>query len=201
MLPFSHVGLTLGAAWLIKGGLARGQMKSVNPVEGHDELKPTCRLNLAKSIDYRVVMVGALLPDIIDKPVGDVIFRDYFGQGRIFCHTLLFLIILTTIGIYLYKTRRKLWLLLLAFGTFTHLILDFMWLEPRILLWPTYGITFPREESTTFGNWIIDMWNALKADPVICAPEVIGAIILVVFVVVLIRRRKLYAFIRYGLTS
>ena len=200
MLPFAHVGLTLGAAWLIKGGLARGQMNSVRPVEGRGKIKPTAPLKLAESIDYRVVMVGALLPDIIDKPIGDVIFRNYFGQGRIFCHTLLFLIILTTMGIYLYKSRRKLWLLLLAFGTFTHLILDGMWLEPRTILWPIYGVTFPREESTTFGNWINDMWNALKENPLICAPEVIGAVILVIFFAVLIRKRKLYAFIRYGLT-
>ena len=200
MLPLAHVGLTLGAAWLIKGGLARGQMKSVKPAEDHGKMKPTEPLRLVRNIDYRVVMVGALLPDIIDKPIGDFLFRDYFGQGRIFCHTLLFLIILVVTGIYLYKSRRKLWLLLLAFGTFTHLILDAMWLEPRTILWPIYGVTFPREESTTITHWITEMWHALKADPVICAPEVIGAIILLVFVAVLIRKRKLYAFIRYGLT-
>lgn len=200
MLPLAHVGLTLGAALLVKGGLARGQMKSVKPIEDHGKMKPTERLKLAESIDYRVVMVGALLPDIIDKPIGDFLFRDYFGSGRIFCHTLLFLIILTTMGIYLYKSRRKLWLLLLAFGTFTHIVLDAMWLEPRTILWPIYGVTFPGEEYTTLSNWISEMWHALKADPVICAPEVIGAIILVVFFAVLIRKRKFYAFIRYGLT-
>ena len=145
MLPFAHVGLTLGAAWLIKGDLARRQMKSAKPTEDRGKIKPKPPAKLAESIDYRVVMVCALLPDIIDKPIGDFLFRNYFDEGRIFGHTLLFLIILTIGGIYLYKRRRKLWMLLLAFGTFTPLILDFMWLQPRTLLWPIYGLTFPRE--------------------------------------------------------
>ena len=183
----------------MKGSLARVQMKSINPVEDQGRVKPAAPLKLVESIDYRVVMVGALLPDLIDKPIY-FLSHNYFGEGRLFAHTLLFLIILTIGGIYLYKSRRKLWLLLLAFGTFTHLILDLMWLQPRTLLWPIYGITFPREHYTTLSRWFSEMWHTFLADPLVSAPEVIGAIIIVVFFAVLIRRRKLYAFIRYGLT-
>ena len=199
MLPFAHIGFTLGAACLIKGGLARRQMKSVKPAEDHGKIKPKAPSKLVESIDYRVVMVGALLPDIIDKPIY-FLYHNYFGEGRLFAHTLLFLITLTIGGIYLYKRRRNLWLLLLAFGTFTHLILDEMWHDPRTLLWPIYGLTFPREEYTTLSSWISGMWHAFLADPLISAPEVIGAIIIVVFFAVLIRKKRFYAFIRYGVT-
>ena len=47
-------------------------------------------------------MVGALLPDIIDKPVGLFFLREAFGHGRLFSHTLLFPTLVALVGFYLY---------------------------------------------------------------------------------------------------
>ena len=105
--------------------------------------------SLANRIDIRLLLVSSLLPDIIDKPIGQLWLRGTLNNGRIFCHTLLFLLIITFIGVYLYRTRHRNWLLVLSGGVFTHLIFDEMWLMPGTLLWPLYGLAFERLEDLT----------------------------------------------------
>jgi inner membrane protein len=83
----------------------------------------------------------------------------------------------------------------LSFGTFTHLVLDQMWLSPRTLFWPLYGYTFERLEFTGFIKQILGI---LLADPAIYVPEIIGGVVLVVFGWVLVANRKLRAFITTG---
>ena len=86
-----------------------------------------------------------MLPDLIDKPMGQFLFQDTFSNGRIFGHTLLFsaLILIASIILY-YSRRRSTGLLCLPFGSIMHLILDGMWLTPSTLLWPLYGWQFEK---------------------------------------------------------
>jgi len=198
MLPFAHTGITLGAAWLLKSGLTRGPMLSATRRDYAREVNPRTPHRSGVSMDYRLVIFGAMLPDLVDKPIGVFLFRDTFSNGRIFCHTLLFLIVISLAGLYLYKSRGKLWLLILSFGTFTHLILDQMWLDPGTLLWPIYGFTFPKVD---LSNWTLNMWHMLQTDPAVYVPEIVGAIILAGFVAVSVHRRKVYAFIRNGVAE
>ena len=140
-------------------------------------------------------MIGALLPDIIDKPAGQYFFRETFSNGRIFSHTLLFLILVTLAGLYLYRRSSRGWLFVLSFGTFTHLILDQMWLAPQTLFWPFFGFAFAREE---LADWAPNMLQSLLTNPEVYISELVGAIVLFWFGLVLARRRKAFAFIRYG---
>jgi len=48
-----------------------------------------------------------------------------------------------SVGLYLHKNYQKAWLLAIATGMFTHLMLDSMWGAPQTLLWPLYGWAFP----------------------------------------------------------
>jgi hypothetical membrane protein len=146
-------------------------------------------------IDYRLVLVGSLLPDIIDKPVGGLLFRGFFSNTRIFSHTLLFLAILTVAAVYLYRKKGQTWLVALSFGTFLHLILDGMWREPRTLLWPLYGWAFERVD---LSHWLQDMLYVLMTNPGVNIPEIIGAIILIIFMIWLVYKRKVYAFVTKG---
>jgi len=100
-----------------------------------------------KGLDLRWVIIGSLLPDIIDKPIGHIIFKDTFGTGQIYCHTLLFAIFLFLAGYVASSIYKKNFILLLAFGNLMHLILDFMWRKPSILLWPIYGFTFEKSSA------------------------------------------------------
>jgi inner membrane protein len=136
-----------------------------------------------------------LLPDIVDKLVGQFFFRETFSNGRIFSHTLVFLALITTAGLYLHRRGGKTWLLVLSFGTFTHLVFDQMWRAPHTLLWPVYGFVFEKVDLT---NWVPRMLHALFTDPQIYLPELAGATILIWFAQSLVRRRRVLAFLKYG---
>jgi hypothetical protein len=121
--------------------------------------------------------------------------RDTLSSGIIYGHTLLFLILLTLAGVIVYRSYGRTWLLAFSFGTFTHLILDQMWRLPEALLWPAYGFAFKRIVLT---DWARRTWLNLLTDPEIYIPEIVGGVILVLFLWVLVRSRSLPGFMRRG---
>lgn len=211
MLVFGHAGLTLGIAALLTRLVISSHStgncefrintcchRSANATKilNRDEIEQVSWVeSLANYGDIRLLLVGSLLPDIIDKPVGQLFFRATFSNGRIFSHTILFLALISIIGFYLYQRHRKTWLLVLSFGTFTHLIFDQMWLTPHTLLWPLYGFAFERIE---FTNWILKILHALFTNALAGIPEFAGIAILACFTILLVRRRRFFAFIRHG---
>ncbi|MFC1907402.1 metal-dependent hydrolase, partial [Chloroflexota bacterium] len=76
--------------------------------------------------------------------------RNTLDNGRIISHTLLFLLIITLIGIYLYRVRRRNWLIVISAGTLAHLVFDEMWRTPETLFWPLFGFAFQRLEDLTY---------------------------------------------------
>ncbi len=211
MLIFAHSGITLGIAVLLNSAVNKVCAPTVRGDKlgkryGHSaealttqgcpsRFRPFSFTSLGTRLDIRLLLIGSLLPDIIDKPLGQFFFRETFNNGRIFCHTLLFLILITLVGYYLYRNYRKTWLCVLSFGTFLHLILDQMWLEPKTLLWPIYGLAFDRIDLT---DWMRNILQALLTDPAVYIPETIGMIILAAFMTMLVRRKKVFLFIRSG---
>ncbi len=205
MLVFGHTGITLGAAALLAGALGSRRLSKTTKDEAVESSlhysqvvpnrKPSWLTYLGSRIDIRLLLVGSLLPDIIDKPVGHFFFRETFSNGRIFCHTLLFLILVTVAGIYLYRRYSKTWLLAFSFGTLTHLILDQMWHAPQTLFWPLLGLAFERAD---ISNWIPNIFYALLTEPAVYLSELVGAVILIWFAWLLLRRGKIYLFIKYG---
>lgn len=213
MLVFGHTGLTLGTAILVSHALDRIRLAQNTPDirEGSSsrfwvKLRRPIELlgnrlsriaGIGTHIDMRLLLIGSLLPDIIDKPVGQYFFRETFSNGRIFCHTLLFLILITMLGIVVLNLYNKSWFSVLSFGTFTHLVFDQMWRTPQTLFWPLLGIAFGRVDLT---DWVGNIFIALFTDPTVYVPELIGLGILMWFMWTLIRRRGLIYFIRYGKT-
>ncbi|MFC2002691.1 metal-dependent hydrolase [Chloroflexota bacterium] len=209
MLLFGHTGITIGAAVLLAGGLkgsrlfkvpgkeATGSSSQAVESSGNSPSHRVTWLNyLGSRIDVRVLFLGSLLPDIIDKPVGHLIFRETISNGRIFGHTLLFLIIMTLAGWYLYRYRSKAWLMVISFGTLVHITCDQMWRSPRTLLWPVYGFTFPRADLT---DWITSMLYRLLTSPEVYVPELVGVAVLFWFAVELVRSRTVFAFVKHGI--
>ena len=206
MLILGHPGITLGAAVLLNSALTKGAPPY--PKEGLDSSPkmsaardyPSGRMaswlaSLANRIDIRVLLIGSLLPDIIDKPLGYLFFRETFSNVRLFSHTLLFLILITIAGFILYRYRRKTWLFVLSFGTFTHLLCDQMWRIPQTLFWPMYGFTFIKKDLT---HWVERIGTNLMTDPPTYIPEIVGGVILILFLWVVVSNGKLRTFIRYG---
>lgn len=86
------------------------------------------------AIDYRLVMVGALAPDVVDAP---------FGGPRVM-HSVTASAVL--LGLVMVTTRKRRAarrrLLAVPIGTFLHLVLDFMWTNSHVFWWPFLGWEF-----------------------------------------------------------
>lgn len=83
--------------------------------------------------------IGALLPDIIDKPVGHILFKTSVDYGRLYMHGLMVLIILAACSLLLSKTRYWYPALALTAGVVSHQIIDCMWAYPVIWFYPFLG--------------------------------------------------------------
>ena len=138
------------------GGLSCTQSRtSLSRVEPHGRRSESCgdssggapapaprankpRSNRPSLFDYRLVALGALLPDIIDKPLAWFILGDRVEDNHLFAHTMLFGLVLGLPGLYLAWRGNPL-LISLACGVIMHLFCDPVLREPRTLAWPLYG--------------------------------------------------------------
>lgn len=170
MLLFAHTGIAVGVGRIL-------DRKVFSPV------------------DYRILLIGSMLPDIVDKPLGIYIFKDFFSNGRIIAHTLLFNLLLFILGIILLKVKGSRGIFTLSIFSFLHLILDRIWEEPEVFLYPLYGFSFPKVE---LERWLSELIHSLMTDPSTYIPEIIGAFILIFFLVEVIRGRKLKQIILKG---
>jgi membrane-bound metal-dependent hydrolase YbcI (DUF457 family) len=160
MLLFGHIGVTLGIFFGL--GIFVPRIRTI--------------------IDPRYLAIGALLPDLIDKPLGRVIFASTFENGRIIGHTLLLSFVLFLIGLYLYNKKRDIKVLSLASGSFFHLVEDQMWAKPATLFWPFLGLSFPRDHSDYTGieylsNMLEKSFELELSRAFI--PEIIGMVVIV----------------------
>ena len=88
---------------------------------------------LKRPIDYRLVALMAILPDVIDRSLYVFVIPGA-ESGRLFAHTLLFNLVLLAI---LVAIRRDLWI----YGVLplVHLLLDLRCLSGDQLFWPFCG--------------------------------------------------------------
>ncbi|WP_123054887.1 metal-dependent hydrolase [Clostridium sp. JN-1] len=171
MIFFGHLGLTTGAIKVVE--------------------KLDCNIK----VDYRFVLIGLILPDIIDKPIGAFLFRNIFHNSRIFGHTLLFPIIIMLFGVYSIKNNKKSNVLFLGIASFIHLVLDSMWLYPQILFWPILGFKFPTRPE---GSWIKNDFVRLVSDSNYYMPELIGFVIIAYYFIKIIKNKNVKAFLKEG---
>jgi hypothetical protein len=130
--------------------------------------------------ERRAFFLGALLPDLIDKPLFYIPYwlteRRSAAEGilsgtHLFAHTGLFLMAL--VGARL--ITRSMFIRAIAIGVATHLVLDFVALSMGLgtLLWPLFGWRFPAYPFTDLGQHLMTILN-----PVTLAGELFGAAIL-----------------------
>ncbi len=144
MLLFAHLGLTLAAARFVAAA------------------------------ELAFVALGSLLPDIIDKPLGWIIYGTP-SMGRIYAHTLLFLLLFIALAFFFWDIR----LASLSGGVLAHLVLDSMWNSPTTLFWPFRGAFLVMTELNT-NDYIKQLLMGLH-DPWILVPELLGLAYLLYF--------------------
>ena len=113
--------------------------------------------------DYRLLVVGVLLPDAIDI---------WFGGARVM-HTLLFSVSLLVVIMLATRKKRPLRkrTLPLAIGTFMHLIFDGAFTATKVFWWPFGG--------ASFGDAELPVAQRMGLNVVM---EIVGIVLLVVLV-------------------
>jgi len=106
-------------------------------------------------IDYRLVAFGAILPDLIDKPLAWVFFPSTFSDLHLYGHTILFGAGLTVVGLALAR-KGDLRLLLVGIGTVSHLPVDPVARNASTLLWPLLGTEFDSTRAVVPYSYVID---------------------------------------------
>ena len=208
MLLFAHLGITLGTAVMVAG--ANERLNTINQSRASEDLidessnvgKPKAIYRvvgswfetLGRNVDIRALLLGSLISDIIDKPIGHWLLADSLNNGRIFSHSLIFFVLLLLTGWFLHTHYGNSFVLGISFGVFMHLILDSMWLNPRVLLWPFLGFAFEQAES---GNFFIQLLNSLRHIDIFI-PEIIGLLIVCGFGFLLIKKKVIWQFLMAG---
>ncbi len=110
-------------------------------------------------LNVKLILIASILPDILDKPLGIV----GMGGGRFIFHSLIFVVLM-------YFIRKELF-----FGCAVHLILDRMWEEPDVLLFPFLGL--PTYEEVSCFDFILFFLQSRYAQ----AGELVGSISLIIY--------------------
>jgi membrane-bound metal-dependent hydrolase YbcI (DUF457 family) len=155
---------------------------------------------LKEKIDYRLLVVGAILPDLIDKPIGHYLFYSTFQNGRIFAHSVLFILLLVMLAVFIERKYRFMGISVLAMGAIAHITEDQIWSEPVTALWPLLGWAFPRLDLLDYSGYI---WYVLLHEPSAYLPEIVGLAIIAGFIwrFGLYRPERAKAFLKTGRLS
>lgn len=197
MFVFGHVGLTWGGTlllarlWRWLSPWARRAHSAVFRTDATAE-----RPSLA-AIDYRLVILGSILPDLIDKPLGVFILADEVGSARSFAHSLLFVVLLLAAALAWWRTAGPA-LSCLALGSAAHLALDRLWRDPETLLWPLLRLRPVREDVS---DWPRQMLEYLFTQPYVYISEGVGTVVVAALVISLAARRDLGWFALSGRMS
>jgi inner membrane protein len=129
-----------------------------------------------RRIDYRMILIGAVLPDLVDAPLGLFFFEG--GAGRWIAHSVFTAIAVTVLIILAFSGERRQSLFGIGVGWLLHLVADGMWAAPETFLWPAFGSEFSTAPSEPY-TW------GLLLDPLAhlstWGGELIGLAILVWF--------------------
>ncbi len=91
-----------------------------------------------RRIDYRFVLAGAVIPDVVDT----IVYRGSPDQA--IGHSILAVVVVAIVVILGLRGETRLVVFGLPVGWLLHLVGDGMWNAPRTFLWPAFGTSFAR---------------------------------------------------------
>ncbi len=95
------------------------------------------RLEVAPEVDYRLVALAAMGPDLIDKPLAAAYFYRRYKSAVLFAHTLI-----AFVAVALYTLVRAPQHAVYAVAFVGHALLDRLWHYPNTFYWPLRGWRF-----------------------------------------------------------
>lgn len=125
--------------------------------------------------DLRWVIFFGLLADLVDKPVGLILFHETLNNGRVYFHSLFVNLVLTLLLVLLRKP------LVYSLALWIHQFADLMWTRPWVAMWPLTG-------SFAYRDLSLDRWVSITLGPYNLTTEAVACLILVW----LIRRHRLH---------
>ncbi len=121
-------------------------------------------------VDIRFLLAGAILPDVIDLTLGTVVFADRYSTGELWFHSLLLpSLYMTAVVILTRRGRRRRAFMAVGIGWRFHLLLDGMWANQEVFLWPFFG-EIPAGEAPF---WPL-AWERALSDPWRWVKEAVG---------------------------
>ena len=103
-----------------------------------------------RRIDYRAVLLGAILPDVIDGLANAFVYDG--PSGRWAAHSLLVVVLVAVVVVLGFRGERRLAVFGIPVGWLLHLVGDGMWNAPRTFLWPAFGTEFADAPSEPY-SW------------------------------------------------
>lgn len=171
MYPLSHIGLTTAAVNMVEKGF---------------------RL---RCVDYRLVIVASLLPDLIDKPLSKLLESSFTYESRAIGHSLVFLGFLGVLAALQRLWSKDIWLFPVFLGTFFHDVFDVMWFHPGIFFWPLEGWQFPKPLDEAWVGTIQLGWYKIQQRDLF---DNISVMILLYFFLKVALGGKILEFVRKG---
>jgi hypothetical protein len=91
-----------------------------------------------RRIDYRYVLAGAIVPDLVDAAV------HRGSPDRGVAHSILAVVVIAVAVILVLRGEKRLAVFGIPVGWLLHLVGDGMWNAPRTFLWPAFGGDFSK---------------------------------------------------------
>lgn len=195
------IGLTVAFVWVLNwvlrrlqesGGLISGLSEAHDGGVGGTRGRVADRL--VTRIDYRLILLGALIPDLIDKPLIFLVDPDFINSSlRSVGHSLVGAVVM--LAVVWIVTRRWQGASVSSFGFALglHLLMDRMWEMPEVLLWPMLGRMLPAQD-IPFSHWFRIHFEQFPTTP----SDLIGIALLVLFVAQVLRSRGVLRLLKTG---
>lgn len=157
MLPPSHVAYTVA---------------TLSEIQKHSDY--------FEDADYRLVALGAVAPDLLDKPLSWAYFHKTYKSGRFFAHTFLAHSLL-----FFYTLWKAPHYLVYALSFNSHALTDGMWNYQKTWYWPSQGWGFSgkRQGNEKRLGILLSYWYAITKPRTIFDWDVWGVVVFVWFIV------------------
>jgi hypothetical protein len=140
-----------------------------------------------RDADLRWVVFFTLLADIVDKPLGLIVFRETINNGRVWFHSLLVNLVISVV---ILAWRRS---TVLVLALWLHQLCDKMWTRPWVALWPITGAFAYRD--LPLSDWV---YSVLSPYNVISDAIGLAALAFFAWRYELYRKERLRDFLRSG---